>query len=642
MSFLTNISFVIHGLKYFTKSAFEKAKSKFTLDLVTLDLSEQSIMVTGANSGLGLAASKYFAERGATVHIVCRNPERGEIALADIKDHSGNEDVFLHLCDLGESDQIVSMVEHFVNEHNKLDVLVNNAGAMLGEKYKNSRGIDMTFAVNTLSNFHLTHLLLPILKQSNDPRVIFVSSGGGLTEKLLVREYYDSQKKWSGMTAYARTKRQQIALCEKFAEVEPNVKFYSMHPGWADTPGVQDAMVSFHQKMEGKLRTIEQGADTICWLAANPDMNLEDSGTFYRDRKPEIKHFTLGKTNYSKNEADSLWNWCGDLLGMNRSFVQIREAYEYLRDNLELKKKRKGLSTYKGAFKGEDVIPMLSEFYEVGEEDAQDEAAYIYEAGFMNNVNKDRSKPWDPSSLYVFTHVPSTEELLSDVVSDEYVAEMLEFMDLEATGDEWVLKQEKDDDTLAYIRPYPDTKLKCVKVRTTNESDRCSMMQLEDLLHTNLLERHIEWNDTFLEGWELGNYDDPNVSCQYWRYKVNLKGAEDRDFVVVRRRVDLENGGFAIFERSIEHGLMPVRDCIRCDLKFQIRLQRPIDDNGLIELVVVNLTDIKGWFPTAVTNAAAIGVTATEMKHIKSAALSLKETEVPDNLEKIDSTSYSE
>jgi len=177
-------------------------------------------------------------------------------------------------------------------------------------------GIESTLATNTLSTFLFTMLLLPTLKKSTDPRVIIVSSGGMLTEKLRVREKYEKMSgEWLGRTTYARTKRHQLALCERFAEKfkDSGVMFVSMHPGWADTPQVHIQMKGFYEKFKNKFRTPEQGADTILWLAVTDRLTKEDNGQFFRDRNHEVKHFCISSTPYKPEAVDNLWDWCCEL-----------------------------------------------------------------------------------------------------------------------------------------------------------------------------------------------------------------------------------------------------------------------------------------------------------------------------------------
>jgi dehydrogenase/reductase SDR family protein 12 len=315
MSYLLRSSaFLAYGTSKFVKSGIPFPPFD---SIDQLDLNGKSFMVTGANSGLGYATSRFFASRGGTVHMICRDKDRGDKALQEVQEVNANATVHLHICDVSEMDQIRGLVEKFRNDKIPLDVLVNNAGVMLANKEVTSTGLDKTFATNVLSNFLLTTLLIPVLSESKDPRVIFVSSGGGLTEDLNEKDTNFSQfQPWDGMRAYAITKRQQIALTEKFDSLYSNISFFCMHPGWVDTPQVAQAMPKFYNLYKNSLRSLEQGVDTICWLATSDKVNKKMSGLFFRDRQEEYKHLPLVGSPYSDKKRTYLWNVCCELTGM--------------------------------------------------------------------------------------------------------------------------------------------------------------------------------------------------------------------------------------------------------------------------------------------------------------------------------------
>ena len=110
---------------------------------------------------------------------------------------------------------------------------------------------------------------MPLMTEQS--RTIAVSSGGCLTEKLETKDYYMEEEDFDGTTQYARNKRQQLCMMEEFTKQYPKAgKFFSMHPGWSDTPAVRTAMPDFYEKMKDKLKTADEGADTIVWLSITP------------------------------------------------------------------------------------------------------------------------------------------------------------------------------------------------------------------------------------------------------------------------------------------------------------------------------------------------------------------------------------
>ena len=144
------------------------------------------VLVTGASSGLGLAAAEGFARLGATVWLVVRSPERGEQARARIVERSGNGDVHVGICDLSELESVRQFAGRFRGQASRLDVLVNNAGVMTEARGVSADGIELTLATNVVGPFLLTNLLIPLLENSAPARIINVSSGGMYTQKLRV------------------------------------------------------------------------------------------------------------------------------------------------------------------------------------------------------------------------------------------------------------------------------------------------------------------------------------------------------------------------------------------------------------------------------------------------------------------------
>ena len=123
------------------------------------------VLVTGATSGLGLAAAEGFARLGATVWLVVRSPERGEQARARIVERSGNGDVHVGVCDLSELESVRQFAGRFGDQAARLDVLVNNAGVMTEERAVSADGIELTLATNVVGPFLLTNLLIPLLQR---------------------------------------------------------------------------------------------------------------------------------------------------------------------------------------------------------------------------------------------------------------------------------------------------------------------------------------------------------------------------------------------------------------------------------------------------------------------------------------------
>ncbi|KAL6530280.1 hypothetical protein OROHE_014633 [Orobanche hederae] len=293
-----SIAFGLYGYKNFTKSGFLENSKKFRSEDMQAQIEGKNCIVTGANSGLGYATAEGLASRGATVYMVCRNKERGEAALSEIISATGNKNVYLEVCDISSVHDIKSFASRFSSKDVPVHILVNNAGLLENNRIVTIEGYEMNFAVNVLGTYAMTELMLPLLeKAAPDARVITVSSGGMYTAPLTEDLQFSSQK-FDGVEQYARNKRVQVALTEKWADTygDQGIGFYSMHPGWADTPGVAKSLPGFSKSLSGKLRTSKEGADTVIWLALQQPKEKLVSGGFYFDRAEAPKHLLFVAT----------------------------------------------------------------------------------------------------------------------------------------------------------------------------------------------------------------------------------------------------------------------------------------------------------------------------------------------------------
>ncbi|XP_051937529.1 dehydrogenase/reductase SDR family member 12 isoform X2 [Hippocampus zosterae] len=270
-----------------------------------VNLNGRSFLITGANSGLGKATAQEIASRGGTVHMVCRNQGRAEAAQKEIVELSKNQNVHIHIVDMSSARQVWEFAQSF-SQRNDLHVLINNAGCMVNQRELTEEGVEKNFATNTLGTYILTTALLPALKKAKDARVVTVSSGGMLTQKLNVDDLQFEKGAFDGTMAYAQNKRQQVILTERWATQHKDIHFSSMHPGWSDTPAVQSSMPSFHAKMKNKLRTEAMGADTVVWLAVSEAAAKQPSGLFFQDRRAVATHLPLACSKSTTEDQDKL------------------------------------------------------------------------------------------------------------------------------------------------------------------------------------------------------------------------------------------------------------------------------------------------------------------------------------------------
>ncbi|XP_018411966.1 PREDICTED: dehydrogenase/reductase SDR family member 12 [Nanorana parkeri] len=312
MSLYRNTVWFLKGLREYTKGGYESAAKYFAAEDLQVDVTGKSYMITGANSGIGKAAALAIAKRGGTVHLVCRNKDRAEEAQKEIITNSGNESVLVHLLDMSNPKEIWEFAEKFKNE-NRLHVLINNAGCMVNKRELTDDGIEKNFATNVLGTYILTRALLSALENEEGARVVTVSSGGMLVQKLDVSDLQFEKGTFDGTMVYAQNKRQQVILTEQWAKSYPKIHFSVMHPGWADTPAVRSSMPDFHEKMKNRLRTEEQGADTVAWLALSPSTVKHPSGLFFQDRKPVSTHLPLASTHSSSSDEEKLLQTLQDM-----------------------------------------------------------------------------------------------------------------------------------------------------------------------------------------------------------------------------------------------------------------------------------------------------------------------------------------
>lgn len=307
MSFFRNSVWFVKGLNEYTKGGYASAAKHFNAEDLNVKVDGRSFMITGANSGIGKEAATEIARRGGHVHLVCRNPTYGEEAKQEIISTTGNSNVSLHILDMSHPKDIHAFTRKFSSENDKLDVLINNAGCMVNTRELTAEGLEKNFATNTLGTHIITQGLVELLKKSSDPRVIIVSSGGMLVQKLNTEDLqFEKMSPFDGTMAYAQNKRQQIVMTEQYAKQQPSIHFASMHPGWADTPAVRNSMPDFYEKMKNKLRSVSEGADTLVWLALVSRDKLKESGLFWQDRVPVSKHLPLAWTKSSEQDEAKL------------------------------------------------------------------------------------------------------------------------------------------------------------------------------------------------------------------------------------------------------------------------------------------------------------------------------------------------
>lgn len=285
------------------RQGFARHARRFPPGELDVDLTGRVMLVTGANAGLGLATTRALAARGARVVMLCRDPARGEAACAALGAEGLRgvaEFVPLDVSDLGA-------VRAFVRAWGDapIDALVHNAAVLPVRHARTPEGHEVTLATNLLGPHLLTAGLAPCLRSG--ARVVMVSSGGMFTQRLQVERLEMGPEGFDGAVAYARAKRALVALVPGWAARlgAQGAVVHAMHPGWADTPGVRGSLPGFWRVTRAILRSPEEGADTIVFLAAAARAAATTGGLWF-DRA-EVSPFPVPGTRHDEAETARLW-----------------------------------------------------------------------------------------------------------------------------------------------------------------------------------------------------------------------------------------------------------------------------------------------------------------------------------------------
>ena len=308
----------------FTRIGFElRSRAEHWTPLSDFHLGGRTALLTGATSGLGLAAAEQLARCGAEVILLGRDRAKTERVRDDLVSRTGNTTLRTVVADMGDLDAVRSVAASLETDGRPLHALLHNAGTLSATRTITRDGIEATIASQVVGPFLLTSLLLPLLTRSAaaatmPSRVLTMSSGGMYAATLDVAHLEMSEAEYGGSAQYARAKRAQVTLNELWAQhvLADAVVFHAMHPGWADTPGVEASLPTFRRILGPALRTPAQGADTLVWLTAADDAR-RSSGQFWLDRRVRPIH-KLPKTRRSDTPAarQELWQWCCQKAGV--------------------------------------------------------------------------------------------------------------------------------------------------------------------------------------------------------------------------------------------------------------------------------------------------------------------------------------
>lgn len=270
----------------------------------------KTVIVTGANNGIGKAAAWDFAVRGAKVFMACRDMEKCEAVRRDIVLESHNKYVYCRLCDLSSMDSIVKFVQRFKAEEPRLDILVNNAGVMEPPAGVTMDGFETQLGVNHLGHFLLTGLLLDTLKASAPSRVIIVSGSAHHRGKIHKEDLNMSQK-YDASAAYAQSKLANVLFARELGKrmLGTGVSVIAVDPGLSDTDLTRhmSMMKSVSRYLVYPLfwpfmKSANIGAQTIMHAGFDPALS-RSAGDYYVDMKKKEP------SELAQNYELALWLW---------------------------------------------------------------------------------------------------------------------------------------------------------------------------------------------------------------------------------------------------------------------------------------------------------------------------------------------
>jgi retinol dehydrogenase 14 len=293
---------------------WETADGRKVLENTSGSMGGRVILITGGTSGIGKAAATALTAMGARVVVTGRDEERGERAVEEIRRDTGGE-VSLMLADLAVQADVRRLAEEFQERHDRLDVLVNNAGVVQSERTETPDAIETTLAVNHLAPFLLTNLLLDLLKRSAPSRIITVASDAERWGRMDLDDL-QSRGKYRGMQVYGMTKLANIMFTFELAERlrGTGVTANCVHPGAVNTNFAMNnrgIMTLLFRAFKPFMRSPEQGADTVIYLASSPDVEGM-TGKYLSDRKLT----TASDMAYDEDLREKLWENSEELTGL--------------------------------------------------------------------------------------------------------------------------------------------------------------------------------------------------------------------------------------------------------------------------------------------------------------------------------------
>ena len=287
-----------------------------------MDWKGKVCIITGATSGIGIHTAMAMAERGMTLVLPVRNMKKGKDLKHKIQEKTGNEQVELYACDLASMESVRQFAADFLKNHHHLHLLINNAGTWETRRRESEDGIELTFAVNHLSHFLLTNLLLGVMKQSTPARIVNVSSMAHRAARMNFDDP-EGKKRWNSIWAYAQSKLANILFTRKLARMlqGTGITVNALHPGGVNTRLYAKMPAFTRPFMQLFLDAPKKGARTNIYLALSPEVEGV-SGKYFARRK-EKKPSAHARSDVA---ADKLWNISCEYTGLSHKKTAYGKA----------------------------------------------------------------------------------------------------------------------------------------------------------------------------------------------------------------------------------------------------------------------------------------------------------------------------
>lgn len=272
-------------------------------------------LVTGGTSGIGYVTARELAKQGAIVIITARNEEKGKRSVEKLRAESGNGEINALMADFGSQSQVRDLAEAFKQQYDRLDVLVNNAGAIYLRRTVSQDGIEMTFAANHLAPFLLTNLLLDKLIESAPARIVNVASNAHEGRQINFDDL-EGKRNYSFMNAYGQSKLANILFTYELDRRLPGneVTVNAVHPGYVGTNmGANNGWLVRLFLPINRLFAIdvEEGAETVTYMASSPEVEGVSGKYYYQKRA-----ISSSPLSHDERNAQKLWAVSAEMTGL--------------------------------------------------------------------------------------------------------------------------------------------------------------------------------------------------------------------------------------------------------------------------------------------------------------------------------------